>query len=223
MDIIHYNYRSNIMEKRSDCNKLSRIGIMGGTFDPIHYGHLVAAEVSRAEFCLDKVIFMPSGRPPHKQQMRVTDAEQRYLMTVLAISSNPNFEVSRLEVDKDELTYTFDTVIDLRRIYGENTRIYFITGADAVLELLTWYRIRELLGICTFIAVTRPGFDKHDLEQKIGEITSKYNGEIICIEVPLLAISSTDIRERCRNGKTIKYLLPEDVEKYIGEKGLYEE
>lgn len=196
---------------------------MGGTFDPIHYGHLVAAEVSREEFCLDKVIFMPSGRPPHKQQRIITDAEQRYLMAVLAVSSNPTFEVSRLEVDKDELTYTFDTVAELQRIYGENTKIYFITGADAVLELLTWYRIKELLGICSFIAVTRPGFDKYDLEQKIGEITSKYNSEIICIEVPLLAISSTDIRERCRNGKTIKYLLPEAVEKYIGEKGFYGE
>lgn len=211
------------MDKQSDCNRLSRIGVMGGTFDPVHYGHLVAAEVSRAEFCLDKVIFMPAGRPPHKQLRRIADPEQRYLMTILAVSSNPNFEVSRLEVDKDEITYTFDTVMDLRRIYGEDTRIYFITGADAVLELLTWYRIQELLGICGFIAVTRPGFDKRDLEQKIREITSKYNGEIICIEVPLLAISSTDIRERCRDGKTIKYLLPEAVEKYIMENELYKE
>lgn len=196
---------------------------MGGTFDPIHYGHLVAAEVSRSEFCLDKVIFMPAGRPPHKQLRHVSDPEQRYLMTVLAVSSNPEFEVSRLEVDKEEVTYTYDTVMELRRLYGEDTRIYFITGADAVLELLTWYRIQELLGICRFIAVTRPGFDKRDLEQKISEITSKYNGEIICIEVPLLAISSTDIRERCRNGKTIKYLLPEAVEKYIRENELYKE
>lgn len=211
------------MGKQRDCNKLSRIGVMGGTFDPIHYGHLVAAEVSRAEFCLDKVIFMPAGRPPHKQQKTITDPELRYHMTVLAASSNSNFEVSRLEVDKDELTYTYDTVMDLRRIYSEDTKIYFITGADAVLELLTWYRIQELLGICGFIAVTRPGFDKSDLEQKIDEITSKYKGEIICIEVPLLAISSTDIRERCRDGRTIKYLLPEAVENYIMENGLYKE
>lgn len=211
------------MNKHSDCNRLSRIGIMGGTFDPIHYGHLVAAEVSRSELKLDKVIFVPAGRPPHKQSRQISDTEQRYLMTALAVSSNPDFEVSRLEVDKEEITYTYDTVMEFRQIYGEAACIYFITGADAVLELLTWYRIRELLGICRFIAVTRPGFDKRELEQKIKEITSKYGGDIICIEVPLLEISSTDIRERCRDGKTIKYLLPEEVEQYIWKNGLYRE
>jgi nicotinate-nucleotide adenylyltransferase len=211
------------MNEQRQGNKLNRIGIMGGTFDPIHYGHLVAAEVARAEFGLDKVIFVPAGRPPHKQQQTITDAEHRYRMTVLATSTNPSFEVSRLELDKDELTYTIDTVKDMRRIYGEDATIYFITGADAVLELLTWYKIQELLKLCIFIAATRPGFDKRDLEQKIEEITSKYDGEIICIEVPLLAISSTDIRERSRSGKSIKYLLPEAVEEYIEKSGLYKE
>lgn len=211
------------MDKQCDCNKPRRIGIMGGTFDPIHYGHLVAAEVSREEFKLDKVIFMPAGRPPHKQSKIITDPKQRYLMTALAVASNPNFEVSRLEVDKHELTYTYNTVMDLYKIYGEGTRIYFITGADMVLELLTWYRIEELLRICGFIAVTRPGYDKRKLEQKIEEITSKYNGEILFIEVPLVDISSTDIRERRRAGKTIKYLVPEAVEKFILDNGLYRE
>ncbi len=211
------------MNTQDESSRTKRIGVMGGTFDPIHNGHLVAAEVARENFNLDKVIFMPAGKPPHKQQNSITDPEHRYEMTVLAVSSNPGFEASRLEVDKDELSYTFDTVKDLLKIYGEDTSVYFITGADAVLELLTWHRIRELLALCRFIAVTRPGFDKEELEQKIGEISSKYNGEIICIEVPLLAISSTDIRERCRSGKTIKYLLPEAVEQYICEKGLYRE
>ena len=200
-----------------------KIGIMGGTFDPIHYGHLVAAEVTRAEFGLDKVIFIPAGRPPHKQQQSITDSEHRYLMTALAISSNPDFEVSRIEVDKNELTYTIDTVKELLGIYREGTDIYFITGADAVLELMTWYKIEELLTLCRFIAVTRPGFNMKDLEQKIGEISSKYNGEIIFMEVPLLEISSTDIRERVRSGKPIKYLLPETVEEYIGKHELYRE
>ncbi|HYE12689.1 MAG TPA: nicotinate-nucleotide adenylyltransferase [Patescibacteria group bacterium] len=209
------------MSELREGNKTNRIGIMGGTFDPIHYGHLVAAEVARAEFGLDKVIFIPAGRPPHKQLQSITDAEHRYRMTILATSSNPNFEVSRIEVDKDELTYTIDTVKDMRRIYGEDAAIYFITGADAVLEFLTWYKLQELLTLCRFIAVTRPGFDKRDLEQMIGEIASKYNGEIICIEVPLLAISSTDIRERSRSGKPIKYLLPEAVEEYIEKNVLY--
>ncbi|HOM44109.1 MAG TPA: nicotinate-nucleotide adenylyltransferase [Bacillota bacterium] len=204
-------------------NGQSRIGIMGGTFDPIHYGHLAAAEAARIEFGLCKVIFMPVGNPPHKQSQAISDAEHRYRMTALATSSNSGFEVSRLEVDKAGITYTFDTMKELRNIYGEAPAIYFITGADAVLELLTWYKLGELLTLCKFIAVTRPGFDICKLEQKIAEITSKYDGEIICLEVPLLEISSTDIRERIRNGKPVKYLLPEEVEAYIHRNGLYKE
>ena len=204
-------------------NGQSRIGIMGGTFDPIHYGHLAAAEAARIEFGLCKVIFMPVGNPPHKQSQAISDAEHRYRMTALATSSNSGFEVSRLEVDKAGITYTFDTMKELRNIYGEAPAIYFITGADAVLELLTWYKLGELLTLCKFIAVTRPGFDIRKLEQKIAEITSKYDGEIICLEVPLLEISSTDIRERIRSGKPVKYLLPEEVEAYIHRNGLYKE
>ena len=204
-------------------NGQSRIGIMGGTFDPIHYGHLAAAEAARVEFGLCKVIFMPAGNPPHKQSQKISDAEHRYRMTALATSSNSGFEVSRLEVDKAGITYTFDTMEELRSIYGEAPEIYFITGADAVLELLTWYKIGELLTLCKFIAVTRPGFDICKLEQKIAEITSKYDGEIICLEVPLLEISSTDIRERIKNGKPVKYLLAEEVEAYIHKNGLYKE
>ena len=204
-------------------NGLSRIGIMGGTFDPIHYGHLAAAEAARVEFGLSKVIFIPAGSPPHKQSQKISDAEHRYSMTALATSSNSGFEVSRLEVDKAGITYTFNTMKELRSIYGEAPAIYFITGADAVLELLTWYKIGELLTLCKFIAVTRPGFDIRKLEQKIAEITSKYDGEIICLEVPLLEISSTDIRERIRSGKPVKYLLPEEVEAYIHKNGLYKE
>ncbi|HNU79419.1 MAG TPA: nicotinate-nucleotide adenylyltransferase [Bacillota bacterium] len=204
-------------------NGQSRIGIMGGTFDPIHYGRLAAAEAARVEFGLCKVIFMPAGNPPHKQSQKISDAEHRYRMTALATSSNSGFEVSRLEVDKAGITYTFDTMKELRNIYGEAPAIYFITGADAVLELLTWYKLGELLTLCKFIAVTRPGFDICKLEQKIAEITSKYDGEIICLEVPLLEISSTDIRERIRSGKPVKYLLPEEVEAYIHKNGLYKE
>jgi nicotinate-nucleotide adenylyltransferase len=196
---------------------------MGGTFDPIHYGHLVAAESARTELSLDRVIFIPAGNPPHKQAQFITDSEHRYLMSVLATSSNPHFEVSRIELDKDEVTYTVDTIRALNDIYGKDSDLYFITGADAVLELTTWYKLKELMALCRFIAVTRPGFDKSELEQKIGEISSKYNGEIICIEVPLLAISSTDIRDRVRCGKPIKYLLPESIEEYIEKKGLYKE
>lgn len=211
------------MGKCMYCGKARRIGVMGGTFDPIHYGHLVAAEVARAEFDLEKVIFIPVGRHPHKKQQKITVPEHRYRMTVLATSSNPGFEVSRIEIDKAGISYSSDTVRNLKKIYGEDSKIYFITGADAVLELLTWHNIKELLKLCEFIAVTRPGFDKKELEQKIEEISSNYNAEIKRIEVPLLAISSTDIRDRFRNGKPIKYLLPEAVEEYIGENRLYRE
>lgn len=204
-------------------NEQIRIGVMGGTFDPIHYGHLFAAEVSRAEFGLSKVIFIPAGSPPHKQSQKISPSECRYHITALAISSNPYFEVSRLEVDKSGITYTFDTMKNLKSIYGEDSAIYFITGADAMLELLTWYKIGELLTLCKFITITRPGYNYQELEQKVGEISSNYGGEILCLEVPLLEISSTDIRERIKNGKTVKYLLPEEVETYIYENGLYKE
>lgn len=204
-------------------NEQIRIGVMGGTFDPIHYGHLFAAEASRAEFGLSKVIFIPAGSPPHKQSQIISHSEHRYHITALAISSNPDFEVSRLEVDKSGITYTFDTMKNLKSIYGEDTAIYFITGADAMLDLLTWYKIGELLTLCKFITVTRPGYNYQELEQKIEEISSNYGGEILCLEVPLLEISSTDIRERIKNGKTVKYLLPEEVETYIYENGLYKE
>ncbi|MEA4846432.1 MAG: nicotinate-nucleotide adenylyltransferase [Clostridiaceae bacterium] len=206
-----------------DSIKFDRIGVMGGTFDPIHYGHLVAAEAARVGFGLNKVIFMPAGNPPHKQLQEISCPEHRYRMTALAISSNPGFEISRLEVDKAGITYTFDTVKNLKSIYGEKSAIYFITGADAVLELLTWHNIGELLTLCKFIAVTRPGYDYQELEQKIEEISSNYGGEIICLEAPLLDISSTDIRERIKNGKPVKYLLPEAVEEYIYKNGLYRE
>ncbi|MGE5629573.1 MAG: nicotinate-nucleotide adenylyltransferase [Caulobacteraceae bacterium] len=211
-----------MIEQYKEAN-IKKIGIMGGTFDPVHYGHLVAAEVVRAELDLEKVIFIPTGRPPHKRAENVSESEHRYLMTVLATAANPNFEVSRLEIDKDTVTYTVDTVKDLIGIYGKDTLIYFITGADAVLELLSWHKVEELLSLCSFVAVTRPGFNKQELEQKVAEIKSNYNGEIICIEVPLLAISSTDIRDKVKNGMTIKYLLPEEVEKYIAKTGLYKE
>lgn len=201
--------------------KTSRIAVMGGTFDPIHYGHLVAAEAARFEFNLDKVIFMPAGKPAHKQEKQVTDAEHRYDMTVLATATNPYFEVSRIELDRVGITYTVDTIKALKKMLGVETEIYFITGADAILEILTWYNVEELLGLCDFIAATRPGFNKKDLEQKLVELKSKYHKDIFMIEIPSLAISSTDIRDRIANGKSIKYLLPETVEKYIYQSGLY--
>ncbi len=200
-----------------------KLGIMGGTFDPIHYGHLVAAEAVRDRFQLDKVLFIPSGNPPHKNSKNVTDAIHRYNMTLLATAANPYFEVSRIEIDRKGITYTIDTIKELMTLYGSGTELFFITGADALLEILTWYKVDELLKLCNFVAATRPGFNKKDLEQKLHEIKSKYSKEVFQIEIPSLAISSTDIRTRVNNNHTFKYLLPESVEQYIIKHGIYRE
>ncbi|WP_372996545.1 nicotinate-nucleotide adenylyltransferase [Lutispora sp.] len=209
------------MGKYDKINIYKRFAVMGGTFDPIHYGHLVTAEAVRDKFKLEKVLFMPTNNPPHKMHRPTTDAYHRYLMTVLATITNPYFEVSRLEIERSGITYTVDTIRELRRIHGEDAEIYFITGADAILEILTWHNVEELLGMCQFVAATRPGFYYHDMEQKLEEIKSKYDKEIYSIEVPSLAISSTDIRYRINNNKTIRYLLPESVEHYIRKNNLY--
>lgn len=202
---------------------MNRLAIMGGTFDPIHYGHLVAAEAVRVGFDLDKVLFIPTGNPPHKKFKKITDAKHRYEMTVLATKNNPYFEVSRIEIDRVGTTYTVDTILQLKKIYGEDTQLFFITGADALLEIHTWYNFEQLLNMCELVAASRPGFDQSELEQKRQEIQSKYHKNIHVIEIPSLAISSTDIRERVRSNRPIRYLLPEEVQQYITEHSIYRE
>lgn len=196
--------------------KKLRIGIMGGTFDPIHYGHLVTAEEALVQFNLDRVVFMPTGHPVRKTHRTVTPAEHRYLMTVIATASNPDFEVSRLEVDRPGATYTVDTMLQLRDIHGPQAELYFITGADAVWEILTWKDSDRLAGVCTFIAATRPGYD---LSRFSAEDASRMHIEFM--EVPALAISSTDIRERIAERRPVRYLLPEAVATYIAKNDLY--
>ncbi len=137
---------------------LRKFGVMGGTFDPVHYGHLVTAEAARREFGLERVVFLPSGAPPHKDPTGVTDAEHRYMMTVLATLSNPHFDVSRVDIDREGVTYTVDSLRILREIYGESTELYFITGADAILEIVSWKDPEKLLELAHFIGATRPGF-----------------------------------------------------------------
>ncbi|MDZ4655310.1 MAG: nicotinate-nucleotide adenylyltransferase [Coriobacteriia bacterium] len=197
--------------------KKLRLGIMGGTFDPIHYGHLVAAEEALVQFNLDRVVFMPTGVPVRKTHRSVTAAEHRYLMTVVATASNPDFEVSRMEVDRPGLTYTVDTVLALRAEYGHSAELYFITGADAIWEILTWKDSERLTDVCTFIAATRPGYDLSRFEQ--AEVAKHINMEFM--EVPALAISSTDIRERIASRRPVRYLLPEAVATYIAKNDLY--
>ncbi|MFZ5969529.1 MAG: nicotinate-nucleotide adenylyltransferase [Bacillota bacterium] len=201
--------------------KLNRIAIMGGTFDPIHYGHLVIAEQIRCQYNLDKIIFIPAGIPPHKTGGNVTDSKHRYFMTLLATITNPFFEVSKIEIEDEEVSYTINTIRKLKRMYPENTELFFISGADAICDLDTWKDVDDLLSLCKFIAATRPVLESPYFEEKIKELEKRYHTTITKMNVPALAISSTDIRSRVKEGQSIKYLLPEAVEYYIYKNGLY--
>jgi nicotinate-nucleotide adenylyltransferase len=193
-----------------------RIGIMGGTFDPIHHGHLVAAEEARWQFRLDQVLFIPTGRPWQKP-VGVSPAEDRYLMTVIATASNPAFAVSRLEVDIPGPSYTVDTLRRLRSELPEGTRLLFIGGADLLQQLLTWKEPEQVLALAELIAATRPDFDVDDVVQKVPAAA----GRIHRMEIPALAISSSDIRARVARGDPIEYLVPEGVARYIQKRALY--
>lgn len=199
-----------------------RIGIMGGTFDPIHVGHLLTAEAVRDEYCLDKVLFIPAAEPPHKLDQSVTAADHRYAMTVLATRSNPNFEVSDIEMHRSGPSYTIDTIAELIKIYGEGTEFFFITGADTIQEIHTWNRIDRLLEMCHFIGASRQGClpDIAQIKAFFGELGEK---KIHRLETLELEISSTDIRNRIKRGQSIRYIVPSEVEEYIYEKGLYKE
>lgn len=189
-----------------------RLGVMGGTFDPVHHGHLVAASEAAAKLDLDEVVFVPTGRPSLKQHPGVTAAEHRYLMTVIATASNPRFTVSRVDVDRPGLTYTVDTLADLRA-QRPDADLFFITGADAVEQILTWKDAERLWSMAHFVAVTRPG---HTLS-----IEGIPPDAVSVLEVPALAISSTDCRERARAGQPVWYLVPDGVVQYIAKHRLY--
>ncbi len=196
----------------------TRLGVMGGTFDPIHFGHLVTAEEALHQFGLDEVLFVPTGRPWMKEREAVSSPEDRYLMTVIATASNPLFGVSRLEVDRAGPTYAIDTLRELRGSRGDHADLFFVTGADAVLEIVDqWKQPDELFALAHFIAATRPGFD---LEAFEGHAPTKHPG-ITVMNVPALAISSTDVRTRVQAGRPIRYLVPEGVKSYIEKAGLY--
>ena len=190
----------------------TRTGVMGGTFDPVHHGHLVAASEAAALLGLDEVVFVPTGRPAAKQHPDVTAAEHRYLMTVIATASNPRFTVSRVDVDRPGLTYTVDTLRDLHAERPE-ADLFFITGADAVVEILSWKDVDQLWGMAHFVAVTRPGH--------VMSLDGIPEGAVTQLEVPALAISSTDCRARARAGQPVWYLVPDGVVQYIGKHGLY--
>jgi len=188
---------------------------MGGTFDPIHHGHLVAASEVTSLFHLDEVVFVPTGRPWQKPAEEVTVAEDRYLMTVIATASNPRFHVSRIDIDRGGPTYTIDTLRELHRERGPETDLFFITGADALGNILTWRDADELFKLAHFIGCTRPGHRLTD--------PGLPDGQVSLVEIPALAISSTDCRERVRRGEPIWYLVPDGIVQYINKRGLYRE
>ena len=187
---------------------------MGGTFDPIHHGHLVAASEVGYNFDLDEVIFVPTGQPYVKDHKRhVSPAEDRYLMTVIATASNPRFSVSRVDIDRPGPTYTIDTLRDLRAAGDPDDELFFITGADALAEILTWHDANELFGLAHFVGCTRPGHRLTD--------TGLPDGKVSLVEVPALSISSTECRARVQAGEPVWYLVPDGVVQYIAKRHLY--
>ena len=200
--------------------KVNRLGIIGGTFDPIHFGHLVGAEMARSKFKLSKVLFIPSGTPPHKDRSDITDAGLRYEMTQLAIADNPAFDISPLELERKGPSYTVDTLRALRALWPDH-ELYFITGSDVLREIFSWREVEEILMMTEFIGAARPGFDASDFLLQVQQEHPETQGRIHYMEVPALAISSTDIRSRVKQGYPIRYLLPEPVRLFIQQHGLY--
>jgi nicotinate-nucleotide adenylyltransferase len=189
-----------------------RVGIMGGTFDPIHHGHLVAASEVQALFALDEVIFVPTGAPWQKSDRRVSTAEHRYLMAVIATASNPRFWVSRVDIDRAGPTYTIDTIRDIGA-QRPGADLFFITGADALDQILSWHDAEEALKLARFVGVTRPGYELSDEHLPVDSAT--------LVDVPAMAISSSDCRERVHHDKPVWYLVPDGVVQYISKHGLY--
>jgi len=206
---------------------MKAVALFGGTFNPIHYGHLAIAEEVRTKFNLDKVIFVPTCVPPHKEPDVLAGPQQRSIMAYLATVSNPCFEVSMFEVEKGGKSYTIDTVKHFRQLFGEKVQLYFIVGADMLMEISSWRNIEELLKICRFIAVPRPGYDIQKIFNHYFLASENYSmandllENVLIEDIAMLDISATNIRRRVKEWKSIKYLLPEPVEQFIHNQQLY--
>ncbi|HZO91229.1 MAG TPA: nicotinate-nucleotide adenylyltransferase [Chthonomonadaceae bacterium] len=194
-----------------------RLGIMGGTFDPIHYAHLFIAEEARARFALDRVLFIPNGDPPHKKDYEITPARHRYAMALIATYNNPAFDCSPMEIQRPGPSYTVDTLRLLRRQYPE-AELFYLTGVDAVAEILTWRQPEEVLEMATFLAALRPGYDLKTLQERLPHA---YLKRILLLGSTPLGISSTEIRERLHQNLPVRYLLPDGVLEYIYKHNLY--
>ncbi|MGK2868998.1 MAG: nicotinate-nucleotide adenylyltransferase [Mycobacterium sp.] len=195
------------------------MGVMGGTFDPVHHGHLVAASEVADQFDLDEVVFVPTGQPWQKRDRHVTAAEDRYLMTVIATAANPRFSVSRVDIDRGGATYTKDTLRDLAK-QNPDTDLYFITGADALASILSWQNWEELFSLARFVGVSRPGYEL-DGEHIAAAIKELPENALNLVEVPALAISSSDCRLRAQQSRPIWYLVPDGVVQYVSKRKLY--
>jgi nicotinate-nucleotide adenylyltransferase len=198
---------------------IQRLGILGGTFDPIHHGHLVAAEEALYQASLDRVLFVPAGAPPHKPTRPISAADHRLRMIELAIAGKAHFAISRVDVDRSGPCYTVDTLALLRREWGSGPTLFFIVGADSLAEMATWYQPQRLIELCELVVVERPG-SEIDLEQVEGQLPG-ISGRLHRVRMPRLQISSSDLRARRRAGRSISYLVPPAVEAYILEHGLY--
>ena len=191
-----------------------KIAIMGGTFNPIHYGHLISAEEVYDGLGFDFVIFVPSARPPHKDNRDIIDPQHRYMMTVLATEDNPHFRVSRIELDRTGPSYAIETIRQFQAEYGDKSEIAWIIGADSLIEFTIWKDFDKLLNLCRFIATTRPNYDFSKAPANVCKCVELF-------EITAVDISATKIRQRIREGRTIKYLVPKKVEEYIYQHNLY--
>lgn len=198
---------------------MKKYGIFGGSFNPIHYGHLMICEYIKEEMGLDKVIFIPTGNPPHKE-IEVS-AKDRYEMVKTAISPNPDFDISDIETTRVKLSYTVDTIRELKEIYKEE-KLYFIIGMDSLFQLKTWKKIKDLSSEIEFVVAKRPGYlDDEKINREIKYLKENFGTKIILVETPLYEISSTDLRDRIKKGKSLRYLIPKKVLNYIEESEFY--
>lgn len=198
---------------------MKKYGIFGGSFNPIHYGHLMICEYIKEEMGLDKVIFIPTGNPPHKE-IEVS-AKDRYEMVKTAISPNPDFDISDIETTRVRLSYTVDTIRELKEIYKEE-KLYFIIGMDSLFQLKTWKKIKDLSSEIEFVVAKRPGYlDDEKINREIKYLKENFGTKIILVETPLYEISSTDLRDRIKKGKSLRYLIPKKVLNYIEESEFY--
>lgn len=198
-----------------------KIGVFGGSFNPIHNGHLALGKTVCDELGLDQLVFIPAGFPPHKSHEYLAPAEHRYAMVKLAVTCDSRFSVSRLELDAEETTYTVRTLIAFRGMFNDDDQLFFIMGADSLVDLVNWWSFKELVTLCTFVAAARPGIAREVMEHQMQVLKSRYGARILMVDMPLMDISASQIRSKVASAQDISGLVPETVSSYIALNGLY--